>query len=54
LTVVPLLVAGYWTDYLVYWIGPIIGGIVAALLYDNVFIRDDVFEEYVDAVIEGI
>jgi MIP family channel proteins len=50
----PALVAGYWTDHLVYWIGPIIGGIVAALLYDNLFIRDDVFEEYVDTVIEGI
>ncbi|MDW7732345.1 MAG: MIP/aquaporin family protein [Methanolobus sp.] len=50
----PALIAGYWTDHLVYWIGPIIGGIVAALVYDNVFIREDVFEESADVVREGI
>ncbi|WP_340818110.1 MIP family channel protein [Methanolobus sp. WCC4] len=50
----PALIAGYWTDHLVYWIGPIIGGVVAALFYDNVFIRDDVFEDHVDAVGDGV
>ena len=33
----PALASGYWVNHLVYWIGPIIGGIVAALLYDGVF-----------------
>jgi MIP family channel proteins len=50
----PALMAGYWTDHLVYWIGPIIGGIVAALVYDNVFISDAVVEERGDAVGDGV
>jgi len=50
----PALIAGYWTDHLVYWIGPIIGGIVAALLYDNVFIQESVLEEHVDVAGDGI
>jgi MIP family channel proteins len=33
----PALASGYWVNHLVYWIGPIIGGVVAALLYDGVF-----------------
>lgn len=33
----PALASGYWTDQAVYWIGPIIGGTVAALAYDNLF-----------------
>ncbi|MFZ3382893.1 MAG: MIP family channel protein [Candidatus Methanoperedens sp.] len=33
----PALASGYWVNHLVYWIGPIIGGIVAALLYEGVF-----------------
>ena len=50
----PALIAGYWKDHLVYWIGPIIGGIVAALLYDNVFIQESVLEEHVDVAGDGI
>ena len=50
----PALIAGYWTNHLVYWIGPIIGGIVAALFYDNVFIQESVLEEHVDVAGEGI
>jgi MIP family channel proteins len=50
----PALMTGYWTDHLVYWIGPIIGGIVAALLYDNVFIVDAVPEERGYLVGDGI
>lgn len=30
------LLSGNWSDHLVYWIGPRIGGIVAALLYDRI------------------
>jgi MIP family channel proteins len=33
----PALASGYWANHLVYWIGPIIGGVVAALLYEGVF-----------------
>lgn len=29
----PALAGGYWQDQFVYWIGPIIGGIIAALIY---------------------
>ena len=33
----PALVANIWTDQLVYWIGPIIGAVVAALVYHYAF-----------------
>jgi len=33
----PALASGYWVNHLVYWIGPIIGGVIAAFLYDGVF-----------------
>jgi MIP family channel proteins len=33
----PALVAGHWADHLVYWAGPLLGGILAALVYDTVF-----------------
>ena len=29
----PALVSGIWTEHLVYWIGPILGGLVAAIVY---------------------
>jgi len=35
----PALVSGFWTDHLVYWIGPLIGGIAAALLYDRILME---------------
>ena len=35
----PALAAGEWKDHWVYWVGPIVGGIVAAGLYEIVFIR---------------
>ncbi|MDA1196918.1 MAG: aquaporin [Nanoarchaeota archaeon] len=31
----PALVSGHFTNHLVYWIGPILGGIVAALMYSR-------------------
>ncbi len=36
----PALASGYWDNHLVYWIGPIIGGAIAALLYEYVILRE--------------
>lgn len=35
----PAIASGYWTTQLVYWIGPITGAIIAALVYDKVFLK---------------
>lgn len=35
----PGLVSGTWTDWWVYWVGPISGALVAAMLYWGVFLR---------------
>ncbi|MSQ31056.1 MAG: aquaporin [Dehalococcoidia bacterium] len=37
----PALVNGAWDDHLVWWIGPIIGAVLAALLYHYVFFDDE-------------
>jgi len=34
----PALIAGAWQDHWIYWAGPMLGGAVAALLYDRFFI----------------
>lgn len=34
----PAIVNGIWDDHLVYWIGPIIGAVLAALVYHYVFL----------------
>ncbi|XP_057466925.1 aquaporin TIP4-1-like [Actinidia eriantha] len=34
----PALVSGIWTDHWVYWVGPLIGGGLAGLIYENCFI----------------
>jgi aquaporin Z len=36
----PALVSGQWVGHLVYWIGPIMGGVLAALLWEYVLLRD--------------
>ncbi|XP_076322430.1 aquaporin AQPAe.a-like [Tachypleus tridentatus] len=33
----PAVVANIWTDYWVYCLGPILGGVIAGLLYDHIF-----------------
>ena len=35
----PAIVSGYWQDQWVYWVGPMLGGGVAALLYDRFFLE---------------
>src|SRR5205085_3827127 len=35
----PALAGGFWQNQLVYWIGPIIGAVIAALLYEYVILR---------------
>ncbi len=37
----PAAVSGMWTGQLVFWIGPILGAIVAALLWDRVLIKHE-------------
>jgi MIP family channel proteins len=36
----PALVAHHWTNHGVYWVGPLLGGILAAVIYDRAFLRD--------------
>jgi len=35
----PAVVANVWTDHWGFWLGPIIGGAIAALVYENVFMH---------------
>jgi glycerol uptake facilitator-like aquaporin len=35
----PAIASGIFEGQVVYWVGPILGGIVAALLYDALFLR---------------
>jgi len=34
----PAVASGFWENHIVYWIGPILGAIVASLLYNNLFL----------------
>jgi len=34
----PAVVAGNWTDQWIYWVGPILGGVLGALLYTAIFL----------------
>lgn len=34
----PALASGFWDNHLVYWIGPVLGGAAAGLLYSGVFL----------------
>jgi len=38
----PAVASGFWDNHLVYWIGPIVGGGLAALLYEYAFIKSRV------------
>jgi MIP family channel proteins len=37
----PAVAAGYWEGHFIYWLGPIIGAVLAALVYENLFMDDD-------------
>jgi aquaporin TIP len=46
----PAVVADVWTDQWLYWLGPLIGGAIAALIYEFVFLhREDEDEEALSA-----
>jgi aquaporin Z len=34
----PALISRHWNGHLIYWIGPIIGAVIAALVYDTAFL----------------
>ena len=34
----PAVAAGIWTGQVVYWSGPLVGGVIAAVLYDQLFL----------------
>ena len=34
----PALASGYWNHHLLYWVGPILGGVLAGFLYSSVFL----------------
>lgn len=36
----PALAARYWSNHGVYWVGPLLGGVIAAVIYDRLFLSD--------------
>ncbi|XP_030517245.1 aquaporin TIP1-3-like [Rhodamnia argentea] len=40
----PAVVSWSWTNHWVYWVGPLIGAGIAAIVYDNIFIGDNMHE----------
>jgi MIP family channel proteins len=36
----PALAARYWANHGVYWVGPLLGGVLAAVIYDRLFLAD--------------
>jgi aquaporin Z len=35
----PAVAAQHWTNHGVYWVGPLLGGVLAAFLYDSLFLK---------------
>jgi len=36
----PALAAHHWTNHGVYWVGPLFGGVLAGVIYDRLYLRD--------------
>ncbi len=36
----PALASGHWNNHIVYWVGPMLGGLLAGLIYGRFLIRD--------------
>ncbi|KAA8539420.1 hypothetical protein F0562_026112 [Nyssa sinensis] len=41
----PAVVSWSWSHHWVYWVGPLIGAAIAALIYDNIFIGENTHEQ---------
>lgn len=41
----PAVLSWTWTHQWVYWVGPLIGAAIAALIYDNIFIDENFHEQ---------
>ncbi len=37
----PALVSGFWENHLIYWLGPLLGGMAAALLYNYALLKKE-------------
>jgi MIP family channel proteins len=37
----PAVASGYWEGHFIYWLGPIIGAVLGALVYEHLFMDDD-------------
>jgi MIP family channel proteins len=35
----PALVGGFWANHWIYWVGPLVGGAIAGLLYSRLYLR---------------
>ena len=35
----PALISGYWTNHLMYWVGPIVGAVIAGLIMNYIFVK---------------
>lgn len=35
----PAVASGHWANWFVYWIGPLTGGVTAAILQENIFLK---------------
>jgi glycerol uptake facilitator-like aquaporin len=36
----PALAAHHWQNHGVYWVGPLLGGVLAGVIYDRLYLRD--------------